>query len=86
MDAATIVETFDILEERTMRFIVIAVFLWIDFFFFHASIKKEEVYPQEYRFQPSIPKQEIISLESLGFMERTQNILFIGNSGVGKHT
>ncbi|EOT26263.1 IS21-like element helper ATPase IstB [Enterococcus saccharolyticus] len=38
----------------------------------------------DFQFQPSIPKQEILSLESLGFMERTQNILFIGNSGVGK--
>lgn len=38
----------------------------------------------DFNFQPQINKNEILDLCSLRFMDTTDNILFIGNSGVGK--
>lgn len=35
-------------------------------------------------FQPSVNKQEMLDLESLRFVEKNENILFVGSSGVGK--
>ena len=38
----------------------------------------------EFDFQPSINKDEIYDLATLRFVEEKSNILFVGNSGVGK--
>jgi len=38
----------------------------------------------DFSFQPSINKQEIMDLSTLRFIEKQENILFVGSSGVGK--
>lgn len=38
----------------------------------------------DFDFQPSINKMKILELASLGFIDKKENILFYGNSGVGK--
>lgn len=38
----------------------------------------------EFDFQPGINKKELLELSRLEFIERTENILFVGTSGVGK--
>lgn len=38
----------------------------------------------DFSFQPGINKKEILEFTSLGFIERNENILFVGTSGVGK--
>lgn len=38
----------------------------------------------DFTFQPSIDRKQINDLASLRFIEQTQNILFLGSSGVGK--
>ena len=38
----------------------------------------------DFSFQPSINKRELLEFTSLGFIERNENILFVGTSGVGK--
>ena len=38
----------------------------------------------DFDFQPNINKQQILELESLGFIENKENIVFLGTSGVGK--
>ena len=38
----------------------------------------------EFSFQPQINEVQIKNLASLGFMERAENIVFLGSSGVGK--
>lgn len=38
----------------------------------------------EFDFQPSINRKELLELSHLGFIDRKENILFIGTSGVGK--
>ena len=38
----------------------------------------------DFYFQPSINWQEILDLQHMGFLEKAENIIFIGNSGVGK--
>ena len=38
----------------------------------------------DFSFQPGINRTEILEFTSLGFIERTENILFVGSSGVGK--
>ena len=45
---------------------------------------KKEIDDFDFNYQPSINKQEILELNSLGFLERHENILFLGPSGVGK--
>ena len=45
---------------------------------------KKEMEDFDFDFQPSINKQEILELNSLGFLEKNENILFVGPSGVGK--
>ena len=37
----------------------------------------------EFDFQPSINKKEILELSNLGFIDRKENILLVGTSGVG---
>ena len=44
----------------------------------------KEVKNFNFDFQPSINKQQILEFESLGFLERKENIVFLGPSGVGK--
>ena len=44
----------------------------------------KEVKDFDFDFQPSINKQEILELENLGFMDKAENIVFLGPSGVGK--
>ena len=38
----------------------------------------------DFEFQPGVNKQELLELATLGFMEESKNIVFLGNSGVGK--
>ena len=38
----------------------------------------------EFSFQPSVSENQIRELANLSFIERNENIVFIGNSGVGK--
>lgn len=38
----------------------------------------------DYTFQPSIPREQIESLDELGFVERRENVIFLGPPGVGK--
>lgn len=45
---------------------------------------KKELEDFDFNYQPSINKQEILELNTLGFLERHENILFLGPSGVGK--
>ena len=45
---------------------------------------KKEMEDFDFDFQPSINKKEILELNTLGFLERNENILFVGPSGVGK--
>ena len=37
----------------------------------------------DFDFQPSINKNEIIDLKHMAFMEKKENLVFIGNPGVG---
>lgn len=45
---------------------------------------KKELSEFDFDYQPSIDKKEILELNTLGFLERHENILFLGPSGVGK--
>ena len=45
---------------------------------------KKEISDFDFEYQPSINKQEILELNTLGFLERHENILFLGPSGTGK--
>lgn len=45
---------------------------------------KKEIEDFDFDYQPSINKNEILELNTLGFLERKENILFVGPSGVGK--
>ena len=38
----------------------------------------------DFNFQPSVSKEQIYDLNSLRFIEKKENIVFYGNSGVGK--
>ena len=38
----------------------------------------------DFEFQPSVNEQEMRELASLGFLEKNENIVFLGPSGVGK--
>lgn len=39
----------------------------------------------DFNFQPGINRKEILEFTSLGFIERMENILFVGSSGVGNY-
>lgn len=38
----------------------------------------------DFTFQPSINEQEVLSFQDLAFMEKKENLIFIGTPGVGK--
>ncbi|NIP76026.1 MAG: ATP-binding protein, partial [Xanthomonadales bacterium] len=38
----------------------------------------------DFTFQPSIKREQIDSLHQLGFIERKENVIFLGPPGVGK--
>ncbi|MFR6562654.1 MAG: ATP-binding protein [Eubacterium ventriosum] len=38
----------------------------------------------EFDFQPGINKKELLELNRMGFLDKKENILFVGSSGVGK--
>ena len=38
----------------------------------------------DFSFQPSIDRSQIMSLHQLGFIERKENVIFLGPAGVGK--
>ena len=38
----------------------------------------------DFSFQPSIKREQIDSLHELGFLERKENVIFLGPPGVGK--
>lgn len=39
---------------------------------------------KDFEFQPNINQNQLMNLSGLGFIEKKENILFLGNSGVGK--
>lgn len=45
---------------------------------------KKEMEDFDFDYQPSINKQQIMELNTLGFLDRHENVLFLGPSGVGK--
>lgn len=45
---------------------------------------KKTIDDYDFDFQPSINKRTIEELNTLGFLERHENVLFVGSSGVGK--
>ncbi|HDJ3110767.1 TPA: ATP-binding protein, partial [Staphylococcus aureus] len=45
---------------------------------------KKEISDFDFNFQPSINQQEILDFMNLRFIEKYQNIVFLGSSGVGK--
>ena len=45
---------------------------------------RKEMNEFDFEFQPSINKQQILDFTSLRFIERNENIVFLGPSGVGK--
>lgn len=44
----------------------------------------KELKDYDFGFQPSVSEQEMRELSSLGFLEKNENIVFLGPSGVGK--
>lgn len=44
----------------------------------------KEIKDYDFSFQPSVNEQEIKELATLGFLEKQENIVFLGPSGVGK--
>lgn len=38
----------------------------------------------DFAFQPSINKRELFDLKHMGFVEKHENLVFIGNPGIGK--
>ena len=44
----------------------------------------KEIKDFEFDFQPSVNKAQILEFESLGFIDKKENIVFLGPSGVGK--
>lgn len=38
----------------------------------------------DFSFQPSINRKQLLELNNLGFVDKKENILFVGSSGVGK--
>lgn len=38
----------------------------------------------DFQFQPSVNKQQMLDLESLRFIDKQENIIFVGSSGTGK--
>ena len=38
----------------------------------------------DFSFQPSVSRSQILSLHELGFLERKENVIFLGPTGVGK--
>lgn len=61
-------------EERAKQ-----INLMISHFPFHKTLDDFD-----FTYQPSINKSQILDLTSLRFVDETENILFIGSSGVGK--
>ena len=45
---------------------------------------RKDLSDYDFDFQPSINKKEIEELNTLGFLERHENVLFVGSCGVGK--
>ena len=45
---------------------------------------KKTLNDYDFSFQPSVSENQIRELANLSFIERNENIIFIGNSGVGK--
>lgn len=45
---------------------------------------EKELSDFDFDYQPSIDKAEIYDLNTLRFLEKRENILFVGSSGVGK--
>lgn len=44
----------------------------------------KELADYEFEFQPSVNQQQRLELETLRFMDNHENLVFLGNSGVGK--
>ena len=38
----------------------------------------------DFSYQPSVDKNEMLDLETLRFMDKNENVIFVGTSGVGK--
>lgn len=46
------------------------------------ALKTLEEY--DFAFQPSVKREQIVSLHELGFVARKENVVFLGPPGVGK--
>ena len=44
----------------------------------------KDIHQFDFDFQPTLDKKKIMALLDLGFVERQENIVFLGSSGVGK--
>ncbi len=62
-----------IMRRKNMMNIKLASFL---------SIKKIEEF--DFSFQPNLNQNKILELATLDFIQKKQNIIFVGNFGVGK--
>lgn len=38
----------------------------------------------DFNFQPTVNKKELLELNTLGFVDKRENVIFVGSSGVGK--
>src|SRR5690625_2389160 len=45
---------------------------------------RKEIKDFDFEFQPSVNKEQILDFATLRFIERKENIIFLGSSGVGK--
>src|SRR5690625_2498524 len=45
---------------------------------------RKEIKDFDFDFQPSVNKEQILDFATLRFIERKENIIFLGSSGVGK--
>lgn len=45
---------------------------------------RKEIKDFDFNFQPSVNKEQILDFATLRFIERKENIIFLGSSGVGK--
>ena len=50
----------------------------------YTTLFRSELKDFDFSFQPSINEQEILELQSLRFIQKAENIVFLGPSGVGK--
>lgn len=66
-------ETIDFMNRNELSMVRVAAFPHL-----------KEVKDFDFDFQPSVNKEQILDFTTLRFIERKENIVFLGSSGVGK--